>query len=98
MGLVSSVGGKPSTSGLLSEVSVVKYVALMTGAPASWAAMVHGVGVSNGQSVAEVERTAKVMIQQVTGEAEPELDLVLDGEVFDSVTSFAQVPPPTDAS
>jgi hypothetical protein len=79
-------------------VSVVKYVALMTGEPASWAAMVHGVGVSTGQSVAELEQTAKVMISEVTGEAEPELDLVLDGEVFDSVTSFAQVPPPSDAS
>jgi hypothetical protein len=86
------------SSGLLSEVSVVKYVALMTGEPASWAAMVHGVGVTTGQSVAELEQTAKVMIQEATGDAEPELDLVLDGEVFESVRPFAQPPTSGDAA
>ena len=76
----------------------MKYVALMTGEPTSWAAMVHGVGVTTGQSVAELEETAKDMIQKATGDAEPEVDLVLDGEVFASVRPFAPAPTSGDAN
>jgi hypothetical protein len=66
----------------------MRYHALLTGEPAAWTAYVRGLGVTRARTISETEARTRALVRRWTGDPDPQLDLVLDREVFEAKDGF----------